>query len=322
MIEHYDGSAWTTSVTLPGIRLSGITSISPTQAWAVGTGPDGTATVRWDGSSWTVVPSPNPRPDDGLTAVSGVAGGDVWAVGSEVDFSPGVGYAQPIAMHWNGTAWTAVPAIGVAPDFGGFTGTFLAVVAVTSSRVIAAGFAHGQGQSLIAHVCAFAVRDTGFAASPVKVSAPGAAAYWVFPASNAAGHDLADGSGFGMFDSGTKGPGSSYAFTFPASGTWPVTDTSTGAHQSVAVPVLITPGRNDNPALWFATAQPPAGARFEIQDIPPGGTTFTRFGNTKQLTWTLSKQLPRGTYTFRTRLRNPTTGAATGWSPARTITLR
>jgi len=45
-----------------------------------------------------------------VTAVSALATNDVWAVGSEVDFGIGVGESQPMAMHWDGTAWTALPA--------------------------------------------------------------------------------------------------------------------------------------------------------------------------------------------------------------------
>lgn len=312
MIEHYDGSAWTTSATLPGIRLSGVTSISPSQAWAVGTGPNGPATVEWNGSSWNIVPSPNPHNDASLRAVSGVAGGGVWAVGSYTDFSSGVGYGQPMAMHWDGTAWAAVPA-------GGFTGSLFGVVAVTPSRIVVVS--SGQAKSLVAQLCAFRVQDGGFTPSSAKVSGPGAAAYWVFPASDTSGHELVDGSGFGLFDSGLKAPGASYAFAFPASGTWLVTDRSNGARENVAVPILTVPGRSGLPALWFAAAPPPTGARFAIQDIPPGGTKFVRFASTTKLTWKLSQTLPAGTYKFRSRLRNATSGAATGWSPTLTLTL-
>lgn len=322
VIEHYDGSTWTKSATLSGVSLSGVTSIGPARAWAVGgTSGGATATVEWNGSAWKVVPSPNPSTAGGLDAVSGVAGGGVWAVGTEVDFSTGIGESQPMAMHWDGTAWTAAPAIGTAPDTFGSTGTFLGVVAVTASRVVVVGFGSSQADSLVAHLCAFAVRDTGFDPSSAKVSGPGAAAYWVLPASDTSDHELADGSGFGLFNSGSKAPGSAYAFTFPASGTFLVTDRSDGAHEKVSVPILAIRGAHGRPGLWWASAAPPAGARFEIQDIPPGGTKFVHFKTTTKLAQGLSRQLPAGTYKFRSRLRNPTSGATTGWSPTLTVTV-
>jgi len=42
-----------------------------------------TFTEHWDGTAWTVVPSPNPSPEyDYLVGAAGFAGGDVWAVGA------------------------------------------------------------------------------------------------------------------------------------------------------------------------------------------------------------------------------------------------
>jgi hypothetical protein len=325
VIEHYNGSTWTVSATLPGISLSGVTSIGPARAWAVGTAgksQNATATVEWNGSSWNVVPSPNVGAGDGLRAVSAVAGGGVWAVGDEGDFATGVGHSQPIAMHWNGTAWTTVQAIGVGPDTDGFTGAFFGVAAVTATRVVAVGEAVGQSQSLVADLCPFTVRDTGLIPSAARLSGPGAAAYWVIPKSDAASHELADGSGFGLFDSGTKAPGSSYAFAFPASGTWVVRDSSDGAGERVSVPILVLNNLGGRPGLQWADASPPTGARFEVQDIPPGGTTFTRFRNTTaEGRLVLGKRLPPGTYEFRSRMRNPATGAATGWSPTVSVTV-
>jgi hypothetical protein len=323
VIEHYNGSAWTTSTTLPGIRLAGITTIGPARAWAVGTSSDGiaTATVKWNGSAWKIVPSPNTGSQDGLSAVSAVAGGGVWAVGSQTDFSTGTGESQPMAMHWDGTAWTVVRATGTVADVYGGSGTFFGVVAATPSRVLAVGFGTSQAESLVAHLCAFTVQDSGFTRASAKVSGPGASAYWVIPASDTASHELADGSGLGMFDSGPKAPGSSYAFAFPASGTWLVTDTSDGAHEKVIVPVLTPPGRHGRPELWFASAPPPAGAHFEIRVIPPGGTKFVHFATTVKQAWQLSRNLPAGTYRFKSRLRDPATGASTGWSPTATVAL-
>jgi len=100
-----------------------------------------------------------------------------------------------------------------------------------------------------------------------------------------------------------------------------VTDRSDGAQQKVAVPILTVPASNPRPALWLASGPPPAGAVYEIEDIPPGGTKFVHFRSTTSTTQKLHSGLPAGTYKFRSRIRNPTSGLATGWSPTITITL-
>ena len=75
LMEHWDGSAWTDvsasvpDVSTPGI-LSGITCLSSVQCWAVGSlggfgggGGSGFSPTpiieNWDGSSWSIAPSPN-----------------------------------------------------------------------------------------------------------------------------------------------------------------------------------------------------------------------------------------------------------------------
>ena len=324
VIEHYNGSAWTTSATLPGIGLDGIASVSAAQAWAVGSTPGGaTATAEWNGLAWNLVPSPNPGSVNGLGGVSAAPGGEggVWATGTEIDHGgTGVGEPQPMAMHWDGTAWTVEPAIGTAPpEFIGPGGTFYGVVALGGTDVVAVGTVNRH--TLVADLCPFTVRDTGFAPRAASVSGPGAAAYWVFPASDTTSHELADGTGFGLFDSGAEAPGSSYAFTFPASGTYTVTDKADGARERVAVAIVAIADYADGsgPALDWAEEAPPAGARFEVQDIPPGGTKFVYFTSTTRTGVQLSKKLPAGTYKFRSRMRNPATGVTTGWSPTATV---
>jgi hypothetical protein len=84
------------------------------------------------------------------------------------------------AAEWNGSAWRVVPTPMLS----------------TEDTLYAASGASGTGGY------------TGFAPSVANLSGAGAAAYWVFPSSGKASHDLADGTGFNLFDSGTKAPGS------------------------------------------------------------------------------------------------------------------
>jgi hypothetical protein len=325
VILHYNGRVWRKSATLPGIGLRGMTSISRSEAWVVGSAGEASGAAEWNGSAWHVVPTPALSTEDALYAVSGTAKGGVWAVGSYVDFSRGIGDSQPMALHWDGTAWTAVPATGTFPGgpsgTDGFTGTFLGVAAPTASRVVAVGFGNGQSNSLVAHLCAFAVGDTGFAPPVANLSGAGAAAYWVFPSSDKASHDLADGTGFNLFDSGTKAPGSTYAFAFPASGTYTVTDKSDGASEKVRVPMELVYNLSGRIRLHWASQAPPAGARFEIQKMAPGSTRFAHLWITTKTVRSFHKALPAGTYKFRIRMRDPATGVTTGWSPILTVTV-
>ncbi len=92
-IQHFNGTAWSV-VPSPsaGARatLSGVTtSNAANNVWAVGsftpagsTSPQ-TLTLNWNGTAWSVVPSPNPASFDGLGAVATNPGNAiVWAVGS------------------------------------------------------------------------------------------------------------------------------------------------------------------------------------------------------------------------------------------------
>ena len=325
VILHYNGRAWQKSATLPGVGPNGMASISRTQAWVVGSTGEASAAAEWNGSAWHVVPTPVLSTQDVLYAVSGTAKGGIWAVGTYADFSRGIGDVQPMALHWDGTAWTAVPATGTAVSGAsgtdGFTGTFLGVATPTASSVVAVGSGAALGQSLVAHLCAFTVRDTGFAPSVANLSGTGAAAYWVFPSSDTASHDIADGTGFNLFDSGTKAPGSTYAFAFPASGTYTVTDKSDGASEKVRVPMELVYNDSGRVRLHWASVAPPAGARFEIQKLAPGSTSFAHLWITTKTVRSFLRALPAGTYKFRSRVRNPATGVTTGWSPALTVTV-
>jgi hypothetical protein len=80
---------------------------------------------------WAVVASPNASPGNNqLAAVASISASDVWAVGSADN---AVGNAQPLAEHWDGTAWSIVPTPAVV------TGTLSGVAAISSTDVWAGG---------------------------------------------------------------------------------------------------------------------------------------------------------------------------------------
>jgi hypothetical protein len=57
---------------------------------------------HWDGTSWSVVPSPNPNPqgNNSLVAIAAVNANDIWAVGHQLQ--------GPFTEHFDGTKWSIV----------------------------------------------------------------------------------------------------------------------------------------------------------------------------------------------------------------------
>jgi hypothetical protein len=73
----------------------------------VGGVSDRTLTLRWDGTTWSQVPSPNPGPYlNVLFGVTVLAADDAWAVGWW-DNTSGVA----LILHWDGSQWAAVPVV-------------------------------------------------------------------------------------------------------------------------------------------------------------------------------------------------------------------
>jgi hypothetical protein len=81
--------------------------------------------------AWTLVTSPNASPGNNqLNAVASISASDVWAVGSADN---AIGNPQPLAEHWDGTAWSIVPTPTVV------TGTLSGVAAISRTDVWAGG---------------------------------------------------------------------------------------------------------------------------------------------------------------------------------------
>lgn len=106
LIEHWNGKAWR-MVRPPKINsltdlLTGVTAISASNAWAVGTvlggkGFDQTLVLHWNGKSWSRVASPDPGGPANTHFVTGVAAwsaSSIWTVG---DYGPGARTA--LALH-------------------------------------------------------------------------------------------------------------------------------------------------------------------------------------------------------------------------------
>jgi hypothetical protein len=99
LIEHYNGSRWSV-VSSPNVgtasnELTGVAAHSATNVWAVGYRIDASGAIplaktlwmHWNGTTWTVVPSPNAGTSDNLLAgaIAPAGTSDVWAWGAAGD---------------------------------------------------------------------------------------------------------------------------------------------------------------------------------------------------------------------------------------------
>lgn len=158
LIEHWAAGAWNVVVSPTfsyGATLDGVACAAANDCWAVGvywdaagsTGqqaPGHTVTEHWDGSSWTVVSSPNTAStlSNSLNAVTCASSNVCWAVGSAADSS---GVNRSLIEGWDGTSWNIVS----APGTGSTWGDVLHGVACSSPTTCWAAGIGGQG-SLIA----------------------------------------------------------------------------------------------------------------------------------------------------------------------------
>jgi hypothetical protein len=115
LAESWNGTRWlvvhTPSLAGTGSDLSGVSCVAADACTAVGAvSPNGTAlsTVieSWDGTRWSLVPSPNLAGGGGLSGVSCVAADACMAVGFPGSES---GFHGTLAESWNGTRWSVLP---------------------------------------------------------------------------------------------------------------------------------------------------------------------------------------------------------------------
>ena len=125
LIEHWDGTQWRV-VTSPNADSTGdsvltsVDALGSTNAWAVGSSRTDTSRKsliqRWNGTSWTIVSSPNPGTlGNSLLGVEATAPNDIWAVGWK---NSGNGL-RSLLLHYDGTGWTegaAVPKVGTGDN--------------------------------------------------------------------------------------------------------------------------------------------------------------------------------------------------------------
>jgi hypothetical protein len=129
LIEHWDGNGWTivpsqNSDPTQTNLLFNVACVSSSDCWAVGKHKtivqagggtilivDQTLTQHWDGTTWTIVTSPNSQPiENYLLDVACTSTSDCWAVGYSRDIVSGL--YQTLIEHWDGTVWS----LAVSPN--------------------------------------------------------------------------------------------------------------------------------------------------------------------------------------------------------------
>jgi hypothetical protein len=317
---HWDGITWTQ---VPGpagaVAPLGLAAISPNDIWAVGGDGQHTATEHWDGTSWTAVRSPNVGAfQNMLTDVAGLAAEDVWAVGSFYDFSQVL--TRTLVEHWDGVKWSVVD----TPVITASTNVFEAVTVTPDRHVWGAGFGPAQSKSLVEEVCPALITGEGFAPQSIDAfTATGVA--WLFDPANVGEHSVTDASGLGLFDSGPRGPGSGFAFSYFSAGTYEVIDTLTGHMSIVKVPLHAWPQEGPETGTFhisWAGARLPGPYVADIQVRRPGAPGFEDWKTDQSFfASTFVPDAGPGTYLFRARARDPLTGAASEYSPLLAIVV-
>ena len=114
-------------------ELHTISALAENDVWAAGVSYNTERTSgsilieHWNGSQWSVVPSPNPSAFvNKINAIAAVSANDVWAVGTAPTPTDTV-----LILHWNGAAWSVVP-----NPTNGIPLTNLAALAVISANDI------------------------------------------------------------------------------------------------------------------------------------------------------------------------------------------
>jgi len=134
LVEHWNGRHWS-HVASPGvltsaggrIELNAVSARAPGDVWAVGernrTGvePNGGATIieHWNGSSWRLVPAPNPPGGDALDGVVSLTADDAWAVGHHTSTVDGT--VVSLLEHWDGHGWSVVHGVNVPGELDGMS---------------------------------------------------------------------------------------------------------------------------------------------------------------------------------------------------------
>ena len=129
--------------------LTGASARTSTDAWAVGEqfgaagqAPPPPVSYHWNGTAWSLVPTPSLGVNASLLGVSASTATDAWAVGFSV---LGRHEDSTLFEHWNGTAWSVNSAAAVT----GYAAQLTGVADLSPSNAWAVG--QGAAGTLLEH---------------------------------------------------------------------------------------------------------------------------------------------------------------------------
>jgi len=153
LVEHWNGVSWV-AISSPNngalsSELWDVAGTSSNDVWAVGdyqlavTGGSRWQTLieHWNGTNWSIIPSPNVASSTGnniLESVTALSATNAWAVG-EYHPMPSTAYVT-LVEHWDGGAWSIVPGPPNVPGTAG-DNILLNVAGLSTNDVWAVGWA-------------------------------------------------------------------------------------------------------------------------------------------------------------------------------------
>ncbi len=130
---HFDGKNLHQIPMVNASRVNKVTALSPFNVWTVGqqTQENLSQIQHFDGTKWTVVPSPHFPNGEILNSVKAISAKNIFAVGAILGKKNN---QTPLIEHFDGTAWRTVAAPRVAG------GELLDLAIVSASDIWAVGF--------------------------------------------------------------------------------------------------------------------------------------------------------------------------------------
>jgi plastocyanin len=138
-------------------------------------------------------------------------------------------------------------------------------------------------------------------------------------------HTATDPTNLGLFDSGSRSPGSSFTFFFNAAGTYSYQCSihPTLMKGRVKVPLDAEPPIGNLTTVFtvtWAVDEAPTDRAFEVQMRRPGSSQWTAFYEGALISDTFVADSGPGTYTFRSRYKKAGVGAS-AWSPLASVSV-
>jgi hypothetical protein len=323
LIERWDGTSWSEAPPLESaasVQPVDLAVLPPDDAWVVGRYVSGgTMAQRFDGATWSIVPTPNVgkfTQANNLRSIAAVAPNDIWAGGMS-----GRHLTPPLIEHWNGAAWSVVRSerpptkmaftsmLAVSTDdvwaLGPRDGTHIehwdgrswSVVYPIFTRgrpVFLGGFGSaGPGEIWAgagARICPVVLSDTGMSPRYADTSSPiplrAVRVPRMVPRTVAWRVDPLAGQtssiseiSLGLFDSGSILPGGSFTYSFQAAGTYSILHEPSGKVGSVGIPLRVRPPHGSVTQVFHVSW---GFAQSDVEVKAPGNPDFVLW---KQQSW-------------------------------------